>query len=76
MLTLLFLLLAAYTIVILLSLTVPRTPQVQGILGTVCACVAITYCQRSRIGLIFYSGQFGEMAPGHLVVSDRRVAGS
>jgi len=75
MLTLLFLLLAAYTIVIQLPLTVPRTPQVQGILGTVCACV-VTYCLRSRIGLIFYSGQFGGMAPGHLVVSDRRVAGS
>jgi hydrogenase-4 component B len=40
MLTLLILLLASYTVGVVLPLCVPRMPQMQGVLGSVCACVA------------------------------------
>lgn len=40
MLTLLFLLLASYAVGIVLPLCVPRMPQMQGVLDSVCGCVA------------------------------------
>ena len=40
MLTLLFLLLASYAAGVILPLCVPRMPQMQGVLGSVCGCVA------------------------------------
>lgn len=40
MLTLLFLLLASYVVGVVLPLCVPRMPQMQGVLGSVCACAA------------------------------------
>jgi hydrogenase-4 component B len=42
MLTLLVLLLASYAVGIVLPLCFPRMPQTQGVLGSVCACVAST----------------------------------
>lgn len=39
MLTLLFLLLASYAAGVILPLCVPRMPQMQGVLGSVCGCV-------------------------------------
>jgi len=44
--TLLILFLVGNGIGVLLSLSVSRTPQAQGILGSVCVCVASPYCQR------------------------------
>ena len=40
MLTLLFLLLASYAVGVIFPLCVPRMPQMQGVLGSVCGCVA------------------------------------
>jgi hydrogenase-4 component B len=40
MLTLLFLLLASYAVGVILPLCVPRMPEVQGVLGSVCGWVA------------------------------------
>jgi len=51
--TLLILLLVDNGIGVLLPLSVSRTPQVQGILGSVWACVASKYCQRKSNWLMF-----------------------
>jgi len=50
MLTLLFLLLASYAIGIVLPLCFPRMPQMQGVLGSVCGCVASIFGIASGIG--------------------------
>ena len=52
--TLLELLLAAYTVGILLPLWVRRMPQIQGILGMSALVSQVGIVNFSRIGLIFY----------------------
>ncbi|MEK7349499.1 MAG: hypothetical protein AAB177_01400, partial [Nitrospirota bacterium] len=38
-------LLASYAVGVVLPFCVPRNPQAQGIVGSICACVASRYCQ-------------------------------